>query len=144
MSSHDSIEDLLLATLDAVSRFRVGQRDAVGAALEAGGLLTEAKGRLKHGEWGEWIGRVSLAKRTASMWMKLASLGLTGEEVIARGGIVQTLRGGAPKSATVADLDLDRDLADAEAEIATAKQTYYDALSRRNRALRALARETNQ
>ena len=141
MSSHDSIEDLLLATLDAVSRFRVGQRDAVGAALEAGGLLTEAKGRLKHGEWGEWIGRVGLAKRTASMWMRLASLGLTGEEVIARGGIVQTLRGGAPKSATVADLDLDRDLADAEAEIATAKQTYYDALNRRHRALRALARE---
>ena len=39
MSSHDytSIEDLLFATLDAVSRFRVGQREAVGAALEAGG-----------------------------------------------------------------------------------------------------------
>ena len=142
MSSHDytSIEDLLLATLDAVSRFRVGQRDAIGAALEAGGLLTEAKGRLKHGEWGEWIGRVGLAKRTASMWMRLASLGLTGEEVIARGGIVQTLRGGAPKSATVADLDLDRDLAEAEAAIADTKRAYYDALSRRNAALRALAR----
>ena len=53
--SHDytSIEDLLLATLDAVSRFRVGQREAVNAALEAGGLLTEAKGRLRHGEWGD-------------------------------------------------------------------------------------------
>ena len=142
MSSHDytSIEDLLLATLDAVSRFRVGQRDAVGAALDAGALLTEAKGRLKHGEWGEWIGRVGLAKRTASMWMRLASLGLTGEEVIARGGIVQTLRGGAPKSATVADLDLDRDLAEAEAAIADTKRAYYDALSRRNAALRALAR----
>ena len=118
-----SIEDLLLQTLDAVSRFRVGQ-----------------KGRLKHGEWGGWLGRVGLAKRTASMWMKLSSLGLTGEEVVARGGIVQTLRGGAPKSATVADLDLDRDLADAEASIADAKQEYYDALSRRNAALRALAR----
>ena len=129
-----SIEDLLLSTLDAVSRFRVGQREAVGAALEAGALLTEAKGRLKHGEWGEWIGRVGLAKRTASMWMRLASLGLTGEEVVARGGIVQTLRGGAPKSATVADLDLDRDLADAEASIADAKREYYAAL-------RALARE---
>ena len=39
-----SLEDLLLATLDAVSRFRVGQRDAVSAALEAGPLLTKAKG----------------------------------------------------------------------------------------------------
>ena len=39
MSSHEytSIEDLLFATLDAVSRFRVGQKEAVSAALEAGG-----------------------------------------------------------------------------------------------------------
>ena len=43
----DRIEDLLLATLDAVSRFRVGQREAAGA------LLTQAKGRLRHGEWGD-------------------------------------------------------------------------------------------
>ena len=144
--SHDytSIEDLLLATLDAVSRFRVGQREAVNAALEAGGLLTEAKGRLRHGEWGDWLHRVGLAPRTASMWMKLAGMDLTAEDVIERGGIVQTLRGGNPKSATVADLpdsNLGRDLAEAEAEIATTKQAYYDALSRRHRALRALARE---
>ena len=78
------------------------------------------------------------------MWMKLAGMGLTAEDVIERGGIVQTLRGGNPKSATVADLpdsNLGRDLAEAEAEIATTKQAYYDALSRRHRALRALARE---
>ena len=142
MSSHDSIEDLLLATLDAVSRFRVGQRDAVGAALEAGGLLTEAKGRLKHGEWGDWLGRVGLAKRTASTWMKLAGMGLTSSAVIDRGGINAAARGVKPKSASEADLP--GDLAEAEAEIATTKQAYYDALSRRNRALRALARETNQ
>ena len=41
---HHGIEDLLFATLEAVSRFRVGQHDAVSAALEAGPLLTEAKG----------------------------------------------------------------------------------------------------
>ena len=61
-----------------------------------------------------------------------------------RGGIVQTLRGGAPKSATVADLpdsNLDRELAEAEAAIADTKQAYYDALNQRHRALRALARE---
>ena len=125
--------------LDAVSRFRVGQREAVGAALEAGGLLTEAKGRLKHGEWGEWIGRVGLAKRTASTWMKLAGMGLTSSAVIDRGGINAAARGVKPKSASEADLP--GDLAEAEAEIATTKQAYYDALSRRNRALRALARE---
>ena len=42
------LEDLLLSTLDAVSRFRVGQREAVSAALDAGALLTKAKGR--HGQ----------------------------------------------------------------------------------------------
>ena len=138
-----SIEDLLLATLDAVSRFRVGQREAVGAALDAGALLSKAKGRFHHGEWGDWLRRVGLAPRTASMWMKLAGMDLTAEEVIDRGGIVQTLRGGAPKSATVADLpgSLDRELADAEAAIADTKRAYYDALNRRHRALGALARE---
>ena len=51
IEDHLSLEDLLFATLDAVSRFRVGQRDTVSAALEAGPLLTKAKGRLHHGEW---------------------------------------------------------------------------------------------
>ena len=147
--SHDptGIEELLFETIDAISRFRVGQREAVGAALEAGGLLTQAKGRLKHGEWGDWLGRVGIASRTASMWMKLKSLNLTAEEVVARGGIVQTLRGGTPQIGNVADMpdsNLDRDLAEAEAAIADTKAAYYDALSRRNAALRALARETNQ
>ena len=36
IEDHLSLEDLLFATLDAVSRFRVGQRDTVSAALEAG------------------------------------------------------------------------------------------------------------
>ena len=71
-----SLEDLLLATLDAVSRFRVGQRDTVGAALDAGAFLAQAKGRLQHGEWGNWLHRVGLAPRTASMWMKLVGMGL--------------------------------------------------------------------
>ena len=142
MSSH-GIEDLLFKTLDAISRYRVGQREAVGAALEAGGLLTEAKGRLQHGEWGDWLGRVGLAKRTASTWMKLAGMGLTSSAVIDRGGINAAARGVKPKSASEADLpgDLGRDLANAEADIAETKQAYYDVLNRRHRALRALARE---
>ena len=48
---------------------------------------------------------------------------------------------------TVADLpdsNLDRELAEAEAAIAASKREYYDALSRRNRALRALAREREE
>ena len=143
MSSHDStIEDLLFATLDAVSRFRVGQREAVDAALDAGGLLTEAKVRLHHGEWGDWLHRVGLAPRTASTWMKLASMDLTTEEVIERGGINAAAqgRGKTASEADLPDTGLDRDLAEAEAAIADTKRAYYDALSRRNAALRALAR----
>ena len=86
----DRIGDLLLATLDAVSRFRVGQREAAGA------LLTQAKGRLRHGEWGDWLHRVGLAPRTASTWMKLAGMDLTAEDVIDRGGINAAARG-APR-----------------------------------------------
>ena len=53
---------------------------------------------------------------------------------------------GRGKTASGADLagNLGRDLAEAEAAIATAKQTYYDALNRRHRALRALAREREE
>ena len=71
-----SIEDLLFETLDAISRFRVGQQESVSAALDAGALLSQAKGRIRHGEWGDWLGRVGLAQRTASMWMKLAGMDL--------------------------------------------------------------------
>ena len=129
IEDHLSLEDLLLATLDAVSRFRVHQRDT--------------KGRLQHGEWGDWLHRVGLAPRTASTWMKLAGMDLTAEDVIDRGGINAAVRGVKPESASEADLpgSVDRDLAEAEAEIATTKRAYYDALNQRHRALRALARE---
>ena len=63
---------------------------------------------------------------------------LTAEEVVDRGGINAAARGVKPKSASEADLP--GDLANAEAEIADNKQAYYDALNRRHRALRALAR----
>ena len=78
-----SIEDLLLSTLDAVSRFRIGRLEAVSAALDAGSLLTEARGRLPHGEWGDWLVRVKLSPRTASTWMRLAALDITAEDVVA-------------------------------------------------------------
>ena len=66
---------------------------------------------------------------------------LTAEDVIDRGGINAAARGVKPKSASEAGLPGDLAEAEAEAEIATTKRAYYDALSRRNRALRALARE---
>ena len=142
MSTDRTIEDLLLETLDAVSRFRVGQREAVTAALDAGGLLTEAKARLPHGSWGEWLQRVGLAPRTASTWMKLAGLGLTAAEVIGRGGLNAAARGRkAPESASEADPEAAeaRALIEAEAQVGASKDAYYAALSERKRALRALA-----
>ena len=145
MIHYTGIEDLLFATLDAVSRFRVAQRESVSAALDAGALLSQAKGRLRHGEFGEWLGRVGLAQRTARTWMKLAAMDLTAEEVIDRGGINAAARGGKPETASEAVLpDRDLELSEAEAAIADTKAAYYAALSRRNAALRALARETNQ
>ena len=58
-------------------------------------------------------------------------------------GAESTARGVKPKSASEADLpgSVDRELAEAEAAIADTKRAYYDALNRRHRALRALARE---
>ena len=108
-----------------------------------GGLLTQAKGRLQHGEWGDWLGRVGLAPRTARTWMKIASMDLTAEDVIERGGINAAAqgRGKTASEADLPDIGLDRDLASAEASIADTKAAYYAALSRRNAALRALARE---
>ena len=139
-------EDLLLETLEAVSRFRVGQREAVSAAIDAGLLLSQAKTRLPHGGWGEWLERVGVRPRTASGWMRLAAMDVTVEEVIARGGIQPTLRGGT-KSASDADLpersQLEKDLAEAEREIGQTKRAYYDALNARHRALRALAKDHN-
>ena len=143
MSSHDytSIEDLLLATLDAVSRFRVGQRDAVGAALDAGALLTEAKGRLKHGEWGEWIGRVGLAKRTASMWMRLASLGPDGRGGDCPGRHCPNAPGRRSQIGNGCRFGPGPvTWPKPKRRSADTKRAYYDALSRRNAALRALAR----
>ena len=76
--------------------------------------------------------------------MRLASMGLTAEDVIDRGGINATLKGG--KSATVADSlpprsDLQRELEDTERQIQETKAAYYAALTARHRALRALTQE---
>ena len=92
MATNGNLEDLLFDTMDAVSRFRGGQREAVAAALDAGGLLAQAKALIPHGGWADWLQRVGVKPRTASAWMKLAAMDVTVEEVIERGGINATLR----------------------------------------------------
>ncbi len=91
--SGPDLEELLLDTLDAVSRVRVGQREAVAAALDAGRLLSLAKGRIPHGGWSDWLNRVGVKPRTASGWMRLAAMGVDVDDVIDRGGINATLAG---------------------------------------------------
>ena len=91
------------------------------------------------------VGPVGTQARTASTWMRLATMSLTAEEVIDRGGINAALKG--CKSATVADLspsrsDLQRELEDTERQIQETKAAYYAALTaRQHRALRALTQE---
>ena len=49
-------------------------RDAVGHAIRAGELLTEAKGLVKHGEWLPWVStNFHGSERTASLYMRLAA-----------------------------------------------------------------------
>lgn len=139
MSTHKTIEDLLLETLDAVSRFRVGQREAVTAALDADLLLVEAKDRLPHGGWREWLERVGLKARTATTWMRLSRMGLTAEDVITAGGINRAASGVKPASEADSRSAQRRALDEAEAAVLPAKRAYYDALNLRHRALRALA-----
>jgi hypothetical protein len=49
-------------------------RDAVGHAIRAGELLTEAKQLVKHGEWGPWLkANYHGSERTARLYMRLAA-----------------------------------------------------------------------
>ena len=135
------LEELLEATSDVVARFRRGQLEAVSAALDGGLLLAEAKSRLQHGDWLPWLERVGLNGRTAQRWMQLASLDLTAEEIVERGGIRAVLAQPRAGGALPADpRQLQEALEAVEREIARAKASYYSALTRRQGALRALTK----
>jgi Protein of unknown function (DUF3102) len=48
-------------------------RDAIGHAINAGRLLLEAKGKLKHGEWLPWLEKhCELSERQAQRYMRVA------------------------------------------------------------------------
>ena len=135
------LETLLMDTLDAVSRFRVGQRESISAALEAGRLLMEAKLRVSHGGFQKWIERVGLAPRTARTWMTLAKRELTVDQVVEAGGINAASRNGitAPE-AVLTNRKPARELAAVEGALAEAKTRYYNTLTRRQELLREIAR----
>lgn len=48
-------------------------RSAVEHAVKAGELLIEAKGKVAHGEWGDWVkANCSFAERTTQVYMRVA------------------------------------------------------------------------
>jgi hypothetical protein len=69
-------------------------QDALSHARAAGELLIEAKGLLKHGEWGNWlVENVAFTERTAQSYMRLARNWefLSKNETISDLGLVKTL-----------------------------------------------------
>ena len=69
-------------------------QDALSHARAAGELLIEAKGLLKHGEWGNWLAEnVAFTERTAQSYMRLARNweSLSKNETISDLGLVKTL-----------------------------------------------------
>ncbi len=57
-------------------------------AIKAGNAAIEAKKRIPHGQFTEWLeASCEVSVETARRWMRLADTGLEAEEVVARGGI---------------------------------------------------------
>ena len=74
-------------------------RNVVGKAIQAGLLLKEAKGKLVHGEWLDWLkDHCELSERSAHRYMQLAAN---------KSKIEEALR---DKSATMATLNLNKAL----------------------------------
>ena len=64
----------------------------IQSALDGGHALTLAKSRINHGDCLPWLKRTKrMGQRRAQRWMKLASTGLSAEEVAERGGIVKAV-----------------------------------------------------
>ena len=94
-----------------------GRKQAWQAALEGGSLLNEAKDRLNHGDFGPFVDRTGLERRTARNWMMLAGAGFTTAAIEDFGGIrasLEALR--TEKTETVSVLAGYRRLADMEIE----------------------------
>jgi hypothetical protein len=73
--------------------------ESAASAIEAGGLLIEAKALVAHGEWAAWLlANVGFSERTARRYMQLARSGIkaaTVAEVGLRGALECLARGAA-------------------------------------------------
>ena len=130
------LEEVLDRTIAAVARHKQGRLESIGAAIEGGQLLQEAKRRLQHGDWIPWLEKCGLNRMTANIWMRLAGLGLGPQEVLAQGGIKAALKEAQPSQAK----SLREQLAGVNAELAAAKRVYYDKLDERKGLARKVKR----
>jgi hypothetical protein len=100
----DAVGHNRLATLAASIRaldaaIRRSAEQIAREAVEAGKLLIEAKGLLRHGEWLPWLREhVAMSERTATRYMRLARSGLEIGHV-ADLGIAAAARVGRPRAA---------------------------------------------
>ena len=133
------LEELLLDTLDCVSRAQAGRLQALEAAIEGGGLLKMARQMTVHGDWILWLEKAGLNRRTANDWIRLSDLGMPAEQVLELGGMRAVLRDSArkrnPQKSTAARLK------EAGDRVGAAKKEYYAALTERGRLLRERERQ---
>ncbi len=68
-----TLEDLARRINDEHHQCAEAARSTLDHALNAGGLLTQAKGQIAHGQWGDWLrDHCTVSERTAQLYMKLA------------------------------------------------------------------------
>ena len=92
MVTHLTLEDLIDEVDDCDGRYERDRLGMIQSALDGGHALTLAKSRLNHGDWLPWLKRTKrMGQRRAQRWMKLASTGLSAEEMAERGGIVKAV-----------------------------------------------------
>ncbi len=88
-----ALEDLARRINDEHDQCAEAARSTLDHALNAGALLTQAKGQIIHGQWGDWLrDHCTVSERTAQLYMKLAREWPTWLE--------------AHKTATIADLSM--------------------------------------
>ena len=68
------LADLAERAGEAARAYRRGSIDAIGAYLEAGALLAEARGECRRGEWGAVLARAGIAERTGRLMVQAAKV----------------------------------------------------------------------
>lgn len=67
------LDEIAKTVNDEHSKIEGALREGLTRALKVGELLTEAKGLIKHGDWGEWISaHCVFSERTAQNYMRLS------------------------------------------------------------------------